>query len=490
MHVSKPLLMITDAGGIGKCRNQLDDAFKEVIGVIKRRGSVLIPIECSGRLMEYLTMFSTKWNVPGLKDVPIYCISPIQEDLLNANSTIVEWVKGCMDLKMKNVVFYPSYEKIKKDIKNERPFVVFATIQSLAVGTQSRELLKSLNGSDKNGIVFLEPTTNGTIADTLKTTRNILLDVWHTEEFTPEERLQWDEEHNQVIEQSIGEECEMSSEESESDENKALGGSKSTFWQYKTDVFADELDTVGGLFPFNSIRKSTTCYGDISDFKQDTTNKEITLTPDENDEKEIEEIPQKYVMEEQQFIVNMSVAQFDLTGNMETTKIHSIISKILPKNLYFVSHIDSPQWYRDNLPRINLFTRSTDIKEICPVTPTQTVSLSDALLQSLQMYKIDSYKLGSVNGLLQDGELVSINQKERKRQHSVYVGELPIKSLKKLIEDANIDVKIEKGIIICAHGTVTVTKIPSEVPLFTVRGRMNKEFFKIKKIVVDNFSVL
>ncbi|GAB1226278.1 hypothetical protein ENUP19_0283G0011 [Entamoeba nuttalli] len=514
MKFNRPMVLLTDIGGLGKCQEMLNNVMMEIRKIVLRKGCCLLPVECGGRIMEYMEMVYISCDVDinrVIKDASFYCISSVADQIKEMNKTIMEWVRDGTDItNFKNISFQDNLEKLKRDLDARKPCVVFATLASFSVGSISRDVLLKICRDKRNGIIFLEPPQKGTVASEIEEFANpmnqktsVKVDVWHTEDYTEEElkeiealKEQKAKEENENKEHQIEEEKVQEKEIEEIEEiEEESEEDKKTMWQIKTDLYEDDLEDVGGLFPFFHNKVETTVYGDISTFKIEMSVEEPLLGNKDVDEvNEIEDYPRKYVKEEEELIISCTVASYDVSAEMETTKIRSIIARLIPRNLVFVSALEPNgiEWFKQNLPHSNIygFNNTEIMTTVCPVTPSETFTIDDSLLTVMKLNHFKEFNLGPIDAKVEDGTLLPITRQQRKRHESVYIGELPIKVLTKAIETENIDVKIVNGTIVCANGTITVSKEPSDVPKFIVRGRMNKAFFKVRKIVAEQFCIL
>ena len=102
----------------------------------------------------------------------------------------------------------------------------------------------------------------------------------------------------------------------------------------------------------------------------------------------------------------------------------------------------------------------------------------------------NEYKVSTIDYQIENDELKSIPADKRKRHHTIFVGEVNMNDLSKKLREKGIECTMKSGIIICDKGTVTIHRIRSDIPQYVIRGRLNRTFYDVRKILTDNFCVL
>lgn len=120
------------------------------------------------------------------------------------------------------------------------------------------------------------------------------------------------------------------------------------------------------------------------------------------------------------------------------------------------------------------------------------VVLTDSLMSSLQVSKLDTYKLGYVSGIIQSTEkrlvLDVIPFSERKARKSVNVGDVKLSELKKMLGSNGIpSVFIEGGVLI-VNGNIVVRK--SNASSIEVGGSVSTEYYRVRKLIYAMLAVL
>lgn len=144
---------------------------------LRQGGNVLIPMSNSGRLLEYLTIFSKHWSANSqLLQYKLVLLSPMAVNTSIVTKTTLEWVGESITkrfysghphvLQWKNVLFCQNLLEMDGHCGNALK-VVFATEEYLSWGL-SKELLLRFADSPRNLIIFLETTAKETLATEIR----------------------------------------------------------------------------------------------------------------------------------------------------------------------------------------------------------------------------------------------------------------------------------------------------------------------------------
>eukprot|EP00884_Botryococcus_braunii_P014685 jgi/Botrbrau1/23217/Bobra.0041s0061.1 len=175
---SRPLLLISDARAVDRPHvdpSKRDRLFLEaMLQTLRRDGSVLIPVDAAGRLLELLLILEEAWASKSLP-YPLVLLSPVAHTTLRFTRSQLEWMNESVvklfgtkrgnPFALKHVKLCSKREQVDK--LEGRGKVVLAPLASLEAGF-SRNLLFDWGPNPANLVLLLGRSPEGTVAAALQ----------------------------------------------------------------------------------------------------------------------------------------------------------------------------------------------------------------------------------------------------------------------------------------------------------------------------------
>lgn len=173
---SSPTLLITEAAcasraysTLGKKKKDKDDLqqlLSQILIVLRRGGNVLLPVETTARILEYLVLFNRYWTENKLGLYHLIFLSHMSRNVLECARTQLEWTSDSLTRSFYNGKPNPFELPAVKCITNVQtmdrkfhgPKVVFATDAALSHGQGKEVLLRW--GGDPRCLVIFPPDTS------------------------------------------------------------------------------------------------------------------------------------------------------------------------------------------------------------------------------------------------------------------------------------------------------------------------------------------
>ncbi|EGG03329.1 uncharacterized protein MELLADRAFT_90299 [Melampsora larici-populina 98AG31] len=212
------------------------------------------------------------------------------------------------------------------------------------------------------------------------------------------------------------------------------------------DEFVDETETIAfdiyvkgshriKMFPFVDRRRKVDAYGEMlnvdewlrrgdsvqeSTIKNENVGKKRKWEEGEEGEDGVEEPPHKFVSETEEVKVVCKVLLIDLEGKADGRALQTIIPHINPKTVVLINGTsETHQEFISNVSAIPSFTTQIFSPKIgeCSVighdTKSFSVRLSDDLMSSIKLSKVEGFEVGYLTGILQVLDESSIPTLER-----------------------------------------------------------------------------
>ncbi|KAI9033149.1 beta-lactamase-like protein [Hyaloraphidium curvatum] len=218
----------------------------------------------------------------------------------------------------------------------------------------------------------------------------------------------------------------------------------------------------------------------------------------------VPEIPSKYLVEELEIHVRCKVQYVDFEGETDGRSIKNILPQVQPKKLILVRGTDeaTDAMKQFCLSAVN-FTRDVlapAVNETVNVSMAKNIyqlRLTDTLVSSLKMSKVEEYQLAFVDGVIHlpsDGgdpvlDLPAQENSNTSQQAAVIVGDLKLSEFRRILQSAGITADFQEGgILVCNSGTVSVRK--SSTGKLVLEGLLSKDYYRVRSLLYQAHAIL
>ena len=178
----RPAVLILNSTFVSKVpvnRQQRDRAVMDsVMRALRNDGSVLVPVDPTGRLLELILVFESYWQQHNLGSYPLMLLSNTGFNTLEFAKSQLEWMNSSLTANFERTrsnAFATRYLKICHERAELNAFprgpkVVLATMASLECG-MGRELLTEWASNNRNLVLFPQRVPEGSLAHHLQHAR-------------------------------------------------------------------------------------------------------------------------------------------------------------------------------------------------------------------------------------------------------------------------------------------------------------------------------
>ncbi|CAG8667410.1 18459_t:CDS:10 [Dentiscutata erythropus] len=219
-------------------------------------------------------------------------------------------------------------------------------------------------------------------------------------------------------------------------------------------------------------------------------------------------VPTKYVSYEQEIKFQCQVRFIDLEGTNDGRSLKTIVPQVQPRKLIVVhASPEATNDFAQSCLAIRSMTRdiyTPDVGEVLNVSAAinfYQVKLTDALVSSLKLSKLEDYDIAFVNGKISfppDSSLpvldvVPIEELSSGTHNPVFVGEVKLTELKRVLQSEGITAEFkDEGVLVC-NEKVAVRKgnfVVKEENVFEKIDESEDVLERIEKIVLEENKVI
>ncbi|KAJ3333899.1 cleavage and polyadenylation specificity factor subunit 2, partial [Blyttiomyces sp. JEL0837] len=240
-------------------------------------------------------------------------------------------------------------------------------------------------------------------------------------------------------------------------------------------------------------------------------------------EEEIAKIPSKYVVQEIKLDVKCKVTFIDFEGRSDGFAIRNTLPRIAPRKMILVHgtedatdqlrtfFLDKPD-FTDEIfcPYVN------DMLNVSAATNIYQIKLTDSLVSSLTVAKINDYELSYVSGVIRvqqprsismvsqarlesgDGEVVTetaavvpvldiLPSEHRPAHQPVIVGDLKLSEFRRKLVNNGFEAEFTSGVLI-VNKTIMVRR--SQQGRLVLDGTLTSDYFKVRSLMYQELAVL
>lgn len=249
----------------------------------------------------------------------------------------------------------------------------------------------------------------------------------------------------------------------------------------------------------------------------------MDVDQDQREEPAVPEIPSKFVSEDREVHVRCRVTYIDFEGLTDGRSIKNILPQIQPRKLILVrgndETTDAMKQYCVSAVNFTKDVLAPLVNETVNVSMAKNIyqlRLTDTLVSSLKMSKVNDYELAFVDGIIrlpQDGgdpvlDLPGADAANQGQQPAVIVGDLKLSEFRRILQREGITAEFrEGGVLMCNNGTVTVRKVSplllserengteldllqSESGKLVLEGILGKDYYRVRTLLYQAHAIL
>eukprot|EP00047_Mylnosiga_fluctuans_P022572 m.122175 g.122175 ORF g.122175 m.122175 type:complete len:722 (+) comp9310_c0_seq1:211-2376(+) len=531
----RPTLLITNAIHAAReavARKDLDRQLSSrIISTLRSDGSVLLPTDTSGRVLELIQVLNDMWGSKvdgsiGLGVYPIFVLNYCPLTVVDKARNFVEFLSDRL-FKDKDDPFALRHVRLvgalDEVLQWPGPKVVLASLESLVAGF-ALELFLRWASSPKNCIIFTDRPPVGTLGRTLCDNPNPgTIEVVHKTRTA----LQGDELadfRRQERDRRLAERAARDADLLESDEEE-----KEEEVQAKTlqrhDIMAEEAGAAKPIFkrqtrtyPMFAIAEEKPIVDDYGeairpeDFAsgdgsivtstvhvpaKETDAEAAPMEVDQDANRLVE--PSRYMQTTVTLKVESPIYYMDFEGRSDGDSMLKILANVRPQQLILVH--GSEQDTQHLLGQCNADIVAPERLHAPAVGGSVSVTLEkfiykarlkDSLVSSLTFARVQDQELAWIDGTISaEGGSVpvidAVQQKKLLGHHSVFVGNVRLSEFKAALQKAGIEAGFQRGMLVCGD---SVAIRNDESGALLVEGPLCETYFNVRALLYQQFAIV
>ncbi|CAM0948434.1 unnamed protein product [Alopecurus aequalis] len=378
----RPAVLITDAynalnNQVYK-RQQDQDFIDSMVKVLSSGGSVLLPVDTAGRVLELLLIMEQYWAQRHL-GYPIYFLTNVSTSTVDFVKSFLEWMSDSISKSFEHtrdnafLLRYVSLIINKEELEKlgDAPKVVLASMASLEVGF-SHDLFVEMANEAKNLVLFTEKGQFGTLARMLQVDtppKAVKVTVSKRIPLVGDELKAYEEEQERIkkeeaLKASLSKEEELKASHGSnakatdlmvvdaSSSRKSSNAGSHVGWNVDIliDGFVPPATSVAPMFPFFENTAAWDDFGEVINpddymMKQDEMDNNLMLGAGDGMDGKLDEgtarllldsAPSKVISNEMTVQVKCSLAYMDFEGRSDGRSVKSVIAHVAPLKLVLV----------------------------------------------------------------------------------------------------------------------------------------------------------
>ncbi|KAG4098147.1 Metallo-hydrolase/oxidoreductase [Neocallimastix lanati (nom. inval.)] len=542
-------------------RKQRDSFLIETIfKALNNKGNVLIPVESTTRILELAYILDQHWgnnrvNFPlvvfthqGYRTIQFAksMLEWMSDSLMNVFSQTRENPFELKHLKLKNKLH--EVEELKS------PKVVLASMKSLETG-YARDLFIEW-ARDKNNIVILptkcqpnslskklydlwyeivkdmpddiKPAANIDINLELEIKSRIPLEGEELKEFLRLDQIKKEKEAAEAAQRKHNLLIMEDDDNDDNDDNDEIDVNllntqfdlyvrDSNNMDYTTNMYYN--DQPYKMYPCNDQRKKFDDYGEVinaemyahDEFQaaqlenslKESEEEKIDLMKIDKPEREAEmSIPSKCISHIESIPIKCKVCYIDFEGLSDGKSIKNIIPQVSPKKIILIHGNEEQTLHLQEFCKsvISNGVEAPHVGEcinVSAATNIYQIKLTDTLVNSLEMSRMDDYELAFIQGQIELNDqnpnpLLDIIPPEDKNKNNSYIpsiiiGDLKLSEFKKLLQHEGYNAEfIPSGLLV--NETILIQK--NDSGRLIIEGSLSSEYYKVRTLLYNQFAIL
>ncbi|KAJ0405265.1 hypothetical protein ATCC90586_009772 [Pythium insidiosum] len=532
---TRPTLLITDSMNIHTEQPKLKDRdskvgiMVEILKTVRAGGSVLIPTDSSGRVLELMRVLDQYWIQNKLRD-PIVLLHDMAYYTPKAAQAMLEWcnerIAKNFDVGRQNPFQFSHIHLIHTMEELDSlpsPKVVLATSYTLEDGF-AKELFVRWASDSRNSIIFTQTLPPSCLASrvlhavmddagdrtvSFKINRKVLLEGAELALYEAKERRrQRVEAENKAKEMEAAAMEDMMMNigdyESESDEETP----EDTVVKDEPKV---EWDEYGEIITPEDF-KDATLSGSRHSRRQASSNNEkgdqdVDMDDDEDDEEAeavVDNRPTKTVTDEMVLKINARVAQVDFSGLADGRAIRNCLSNVKPRKLILVHGTEETTMELKRFVEATINTceavftpNAMECIDIESDTNVFKLVVKESLYTSASFRKVGTHEVAYISGqyeLPENRALLPVLQRpadasalDRHDPMLLSDGKIKLDVMKQVLAKAGFNAKFRGGMLVCNDGVVLRRAMNNEI---IVEGALSSSYYKIRKLLYEQFTLI
>ncbi|KAL6906173.1 hypothetical protein ACP4OV_003774 [Aristida adscensionis] len=548
--IARPAVLITDAYNALNnqvVKRQQDQEFiGALIKVLAGGGSVLLPVDTAGRVLELLLILEKYWNDRQLA-YPIYFLTNVSTSTVDFVKSFLEWMNDSISKSFEDTRDNPFLLKKvrliinKEELENlgDQPKVVLASMASLEVGF-SHDIFVEMANEMKNLVLFTEKGQFGTLARMLQVDpppKAVKVTMSKRIPLVGDELKAYEEEQERIKKEEALKASLVKEEESKvsngsnakpsdpmiidasssrrsSNAGSHLGGNTDIL----IDGFVPPSTSVAPMFPFFENTAEWDDFGEVINpddymMKQEEMDNSLLLGAGDGVDGKIDEgsarmlldsAPSKVVSNEMTVQVKCSLAYMDFEGRSDGRSVKSVIAHVAPLKLVLVhGSAEATEHLKMHFAKnADLHVYAPQIEETIDVTSdlcAYKVQLSEKLMSNIISKKLGEHEIAWVDAKVgkADEKLILLPPSSTPPPHkSVLVGDLKLADFKQFLANKGWQVEFAGGALRCGE-YITVRKIGDSSQKgstgsqqLVIEGPLCEDYYKIRELLYSQFYLL
>lgn len=547
----RPAVLITDAynalnNQVYK-RQQDQDFIDSMVKVLSSGGSVLLPVDTAGRVLELLLIMEQYWAQRHLV-YPIYFLTNVSTSTVDFVKSFLEWMSDSISKSFEHtrdnafLLRYVSLIINKEELEKlgDAPKVVLASMSSLEVGF-SHDIFVEMANEAKNLVLFTEKGQFGTLARMLQVDpppKAVKVTMSKRVPLVGDELKAYEEEQErikkeEVLKASISKEKELkashesnakasdpmvvdaSSSRKSSNAGSHVGGNVDIL----IDGFVSPVTSIAPMFPFFENTADWDDFGEVINpddymMKQDEMDNNMMLGAGDGMDGKLDEssaarllldsAPSKVISNEMTVQVKCSLAYMDFEGRSDGRSVKSVIAHVAPLKLVLVhGSAEATEHLKMHCAKnSDLHVYAPQIEETIDVTSdlcAYKVQLSEKLMSNVISKKLGEHEIAWVDAQVGkvDEKLTLLPPSSTPAAHkSVLVGDLKLADFKQFLANKGLQVEFAGGALRCGE-YITVRKIGDSnqkgstgSQQIVIEGPLCEDYYKIRELLYSQFFLL
>ncbi|KAM0888196.1 hypothetical protein ACQ4PT_028531 [Festuca glaucescens] len=546
----RPAVLITDAynalnNQVYK-RQQDQDLIDSMVKVLSSGGSVLLPVDTAGRVLELLLIMEQYWAQRHLV-YPIYFLTNVSTSTIDFVKSFLEWMSDSISKSFEHtrdnafLLRYVSLIINKEELEKlgDAPKVVLASMSSLEVGF-SHDIFVEMANEAKNLVLFTEKGQFGTLARMLQVDpppKAVKVTMSKRIPLVGDELKAYEEEQERVnkeeaLKASLSKEEELKASHGSNAKASApmvvdaslsckssnagsnVGGSVDIL----IDGFVPPVTSVAPMFPFFENNADWDDFGEVINpddymMKQDEMDNNLMLGAGDGMDGKLDEgsarllldsAPSKVISNEMTVQVKCSLAYMDFEGRSDGRSVKSVIAHVAPLKLVLVhGSAEATEHLKMHCAKnSDLHVYAPQLEETIDVTSdlcAYKVQLSEKFMSNVISKKLGEHEIAWVDAEVGkvDEKLTLLPPSSTPSAHKpVLVGDLKLADFKQFLANKGLQVEFAGGALRCGE-YITVRKIGDSnqkgstgSQQIVIEGPLCEDYYKIRELLYSQFFLL
>nr|CAB3456570.1 unnamed protein product [Digitaria exilis] len=501
-----------------------------LVKVLASGGSVLLPVDTAGRVLELLLILDKYWGDRRL-EYPIYFLTNVSTSTVDFVKSFLEWMgdhiaksfesSRANAFLLKKVTLIINKEELEK--LGDSPKVVLASMASSEVGF-SHDIFVEMASEARNLVLFTEKGQFGTLARMLQVDpppKAVKVTMSKRIPLVGDELKAYEEEQERIkkeeaIKASHVKEEELkashgsnakasapmvidaSSSRKSANAGSHFGGNNDIL----IDGFVPPSTSVAPMFPFFENTAEWDDFGEIINpddytMKQEEMDSSLMLGPGDGLDGKIDDgsarllldsTPSKVISNEMTVQVKCSLVYMDFEGRSDGRSVKSVIAHVAPLKLVLVhGSAEATEHLKMHCAKtLDSHVYAPQIEETIDVT------------SDLCAYKLGEHEIAWVDAEVgkEDEKLILLPPSSTPPSHKpVLVGDLKLSDFKQFLENKGWQVEFSGGALRCGEH-ITVRKIGDSQKGSTgsqqivIEGPLCEDYYKIREHLYSQFYLL